>query len=122
MRTILAIAAALLAVGLSLPARADVDWNKVAEALGKAGTATPSGVYRVGLPRTDLHVMLDGVELKPTLALGSWLAFKSLGATATVMGDLVLTEAEVSPVMMKLTDVYAHSWPRRSDQAGRSPS
>ena len=104
MRAAPVIAVALLAIGLSLPARADVDWNKVAEALGKAGTATPSGVYRVGLPRTDLHVVLDGVELKPTLALGSWLAFKSLGESAMVMGDLVLTEAEVSPVMMKLTE------------------
>jgi hypothetical protein len=104
MRTTLAIAAGLLSVGLSLPARADVDWNKVAEALGKSGTATPSGVYRVGLPRTDLHVVLDGVELKPTLALGSWLAFKPMGDSAMVMGDLVLTEAEVNPVMLKLTE------------------
>jgi hypothetical protein len=104
MRAIPIIGAALIAVGLSLPARADVDWSKVAEALGKAGTATPSGVYRVGLPRTDLHVMLDGVELKPTLALGSWLAFKSMGDSAMVMGDLVLTEAEVNPVMLKLTE------------------
>jgi hypothetical protein len=104
MRTIPTIAAALLAVGLSLPARAEVDWNKVGQALGKPGTVTPSGVYRVGLPRTDLHVMLDGVELKPALALGSWVAFKSMGESAMVMGDLVLTEAEVSPVMLKLTE------------------
>ena len=104
MRTIPIVAAALFAVGLSLPARAEVDWNKVGQALGKSGTITPSGVYRVGLPRTDLHVMLDGVELKPALALGSWLAFKSMGASAMVMGDLVLTEAEVSPVMLKLTE------------------
>ena len=95
---------AILTVGLSLPARAEVDWTKVAEALGKSGTVTPSGVYRIGLPRTDLHVTLDGVGLKPALALGSWLAFKSTGSSAMVMGDLVLTEAEVSPVMMKLTE------------------
>ena len=104
MRTLAMIAAALLTVGLSLPARAEVDWTKVAEALGKSGTVTPSGVYRIGLPRTDLHVTLDGVGLKPALALGSWLAFKSTGSSAMVMGDLVLTEAEVSPVMMKLTE------------------
>ena len=104
MRTLAMIAAALLTVGLSLPARAEVDWTKVAQALGKSGTVTPSGVYRIGLPRTDLHVTLDGVGLKPALALGSWLAFKSTGSSAMVMGDLVLTEAEVSPVMMKLTE------------------
>jgi biotin operon repressor len=83
---------------------AESDWNKVADALGKAGTETPSGVYRVGLPRTDLHVTLDGVELKPTLALGSWLAFEPMGGDAMVMGDLVLTEAEIEPVMKKLAE------------------
>ncbi len=104
MRALPVVAAALVAVGLALPARAEVDWTKVAEALGKAGAVTPSGVYRIGLPRTDLHVMLDGVELKPTLALGSWLAFKSAGDGAMVMGDLVLTETEVNPVMLKLVE------------------
>ena len=50
----------------------------------------PGGVYRVGLPRTDLKVTLDGVEIKPGFALGSWLAFKPMGNEAMVMGDLVL--------------------------------
>jgi biotin operon repressor len=104
MRAIPLVAAALLAVGLALPAHAEVDWTRVAEALGKSGTTTPSGVYRVGLPRTDLHVTLDGVELKPTLALGSWLAFKWAGDGAMVMGDLVLTETEVNPVMLRLVE------------------
>jgi biotin operon repressor len=60
------------------------------------------GVYRVGLARTDLHVTLDGVELKPAFALGSWLAFEPMGDQAMVMGDLVLTDTEVSPVMQRL--------------------
>ena len=83
---------------------AENDWSKVAAALGKSGTEMPGGVYRVGLPRTDLHVTLDGVAIKPTLALGSWLAFQSNGDVTMVMGDLVLTEAEVSPVMKKLAE------------------
>jgi len=62
----------------------------------------PGGVYRVGLPRSDLHVILDGVALKPTLALGSWLAFAPMGNKTVVMGDLVLTENEIGPVMTKL--------------------
>ena len=83
---------------------ADADWAKVAEALGKSGTEMAGGVYRVGLPRTDLHVTLEGVEIKPTLALGSWLAFQGKGDTAMVMGDLVLTEDEVNPVMKRLAE------------------
>src|SRR5580700_6867559 len=58
---------------------AETNWNKVAAALGKSGTEMPGSVYRVGLPRTDLHVTLDGVQLKPTFALGSWLAFRADG-------------------------------------------
>ena len=95
--------AMLAAVATSTPAGA-ADWTKVADALGKSGTEMPGGVYRVGLPRTDLHVTLDGVRIKPTLALGSWLAFQPRGDQAMVMGDLVLTEAEVNPVMKKLTE------------------
>jgi hypothetical protein len=97
-----ATAAAAIAF-LSLPAAAaDTDWHKVAAALGKSGTEMPGGVYRVGLPRTDLHVTLDGVELKAGFALGSWLAFRPEGNATMVMGDLVLTETEIAPVMSKL--------------------
>jgi hypothetical protein len=76
----------------------------VGEALGKTGTEMPGGVYRVGLPRTDLKVSLDGVLLKPSLALGSWLAFQPMEGKAIVMGDLVLTESEITPVLTKLTE------------------
>jgi hypothetical protein len=86
-----------------LPAAA-ADWGKVADALGKPGAEMPGGVYRIGMPRTDLHVTLDGVAIRPTLALGSWLAFRGEGTATMVMGDLVLTEAEISPVMKKLTE------------------
>jgi hypothetical protein len=95
------------ALCIMLPAAAgaaEADWTKVADALGKSGTEMPGGVYRVGLPRTDLHVKLDGVDIKPTLALGSWLAFQGRGGATMVMGDLVLTEDEVGPVMKKLAE------------------
>jgi hypothetical protein len=74
----------------------------VGQALGKAGVAAPGGIYRVGLPRTDIKASLDGVELKPGFALGGWLAFEKMGDQGMVMGDLVLTENEVNPVMTKL--------------------
>jgi hypothetical protein len=97
--TSLALAAALL---LSFPAcAASTDWNKVDAALGK--TATVSGeVHRYGLPRSDLHVTLDGVAIKPALALGDWVAFAPMHGEAMVMGDLVLLDTEITPVMTRL--------------------
>src|SRR5207302_5905673 len=62
----------------------------------------PGGVYKIGLPRTDIKATLDGIELKPGFALGGWLAFEKAGAQSMVMGDLVLTADEVNPVMEKL--------------------
>lgn len=79
------------------------DWRSVlASVLGKPGVEMPGGVFRVGLPRTDLQVTLDGVALRPGFALGSWLGFHEHGAQILVMGDLVLLESEVAPVMRRL--------------------
>jgi Domain of Unknown Function (DUF1259) len=101
--SILGMLSALTVVLPSMAMAANSDWQPVGEALGKPGQEMPGGVYRVGLPRTDLHVKLDGVDIKPALALGGWLAFKKTGGNeAMVMGDLVLTEDEVNPVMTKL--------------------
>lgn len=104
MRTLPAVFLAALGFGLtgSGPASAETpEWQKVGEALGKTGTELPGCVYRVGLPRTDLKVSLDSVQLKPSLALGSWLAFQKMEDKATVMGDLVLTDSEITPVLTK---------------------
>jgi hypothetical protein len=59
-------------------------------------------VHRYGLPRSDLNVSLDGVAIKPGFALGGWVAFEPMGDKAMMMGDLVLTESEINPVMGKL--------------------
>jgi hypothetical protein len=94
---------AVLGLVFSGPAMAAEAWQQeIATGLGKPGTEMPGGVYRVSLPRTDLKVTLDGVEIKPSLALGSWLAFGATGNEVTVMGDLVLTEDEVGPVLQRL--------------------
>src|ERR1700732_847470 len=95
----------LLAV-MAFPAlakAADIDWKKVDAAMGK--TAIVSGeVHRYGIPRSDLHVTLDGVAIKPALALGGWVSFAPMHGEAMVMGDLVLLDTEITPVMTKLLD------------------
>ncbi len=96
----IAVVAAMAAPALA----ADRDWSDVGKALGKEGATQPGGVYRVSLPRTDLKVTLDGVAIKPGFALGGWLAFEPTGDQAMVMGDLVMTQDEINPVMKKLED------------------
>ena len=83
----------------------NADWHRtVDDALGKPGAEQPGGVWRVALPRTDLKVTLDGVQIRPGFALGSWLAFHEHGQELMVMGDLVLLETEVAPVMRRLAE------------------
>jgi hypothetical protein len=105
-RSAIDCAALAFAAVLAIPAiAADDGWQaQTGQALGKTGSAVAGGIYRVGLPRTDLKVTLDGVELKAGFALGSWLAFEKMGDSGMVMGDLVLTMDEVSPVMKKLLE------------------
>ena len=95
-----------LVATLSIPTvvnAAEIDWKNVDAALGK--TAAVSGeVHRYGLPRSDLHGALDGVAIKPALALGGWVSFAPVHGEAMVMGDLVLLETEITPVMTKLLD------------------
>src|SRR5579871_1159038 len=79
-----------------------IDWSKVDQAMDKSGTEQPGGVHKYSLPRSDLKVSVDGVALKPALALGSWLAFQPAGNGAMFIGDLVLTDREISPVMGRL--------------------
>jgi len=103
--SVVSFSAAALAFGLSNPAAAaEGEWDAVAKAIGRPGTEMPGGVYRVGIGRSDLTVTLDGVQIKPGLALGSYLAFQKAGKEAMVMGDLVLLQEEVNPVMKKLIE------------------
>lgn len=102
MKRSLTLLTLVAAVALPVLAKAaDIDWKEVDAALGK--TAAVSGeIHRYGLPRSDLHVTLDGVAIKPALALGGWVAFAPMHNEAMVMGDLVLLESEINPVMTKL--------------------
>ena len=93
---------AVIAATMSAGAQ-EIDWKKVDAALGRKPTVT-GDVHRYGFPRTDLSVTLDGVVIKPALALGGWVAFKPAHGGAMVMGDIVLLETEINPVMSKLVE------------------
>jgi len=93
---------AMTTIGTAASAQ-DIDWKKVDEALGRTAAVT-GDVHRYGFPRSDLTVTLDGVAIKPALALGGWAAFKPMQGGAMVMGDLVLLETEINPVMAKLIE------------------
>lgn len=81
------------------------DWATVEQTLGRKGTPQAGGVLKFGLPRGDMHVTVAGILVKPALALGSWVAFSGdEGKENMVMGDLVLAEDEVVPVMRRLED------------------
>src|SRR6476646_4508042 len=97
----------LLALGAILASGSvwaqETDWQQVDAILGRK-PAVSADVHRYGFPRTDLSVTLDGVAIKPALALGGWVAFKPTHGGAMIMGDLVLLETEINPVMAKLME------------------
>jgi len=111
--TTIAIGAAAVAFATVVQAQ-EINWDKVDAALGRKA-AVGGDVHRYGFPRTDLNVTLDGVTIKPGLALGGWVAFKPAHGGAMIMGDLVLLEDEINPVMtamikngLEITAVHNH--------------
>jgi hypothetical protein len=104
MRIIKLLAACGVVLSTAAGAHAQaIDWAKIDGILGRTG-AVGGPVHRYGFPRSDLQVTLDGVTIRPTLALGGWVAFQPMGNMAMVMGDLVLLQTEVNPVMAKLIE------------------
>jgi hypothetical protein len=104
MRIMLLLVASIFAASFATVATAqEIDWQKVDDAFGRK-PAISGDVHRYGFPRTDLIVTLDGVTIKPALALGGWVAFKPAHGGTMVMGDLVLLETEINPVMLKLIE------------------
>jgi hypothetical protein len=109
------LVSAVLALA-AMPASAQqIDWGKVDAAFGRKAATVSGDVHRYGFPRSDLSVTLDGVALKPGFALGGWVALKPAHGGAMVMGDLVLLETEINPVMsalinngLEITAVHNH--------------
>src|SRR5580700_7676303 len=105
MRVIKLLAACGVILSMAGTAHAQaIDWAKIDGILGRTG-AVGGAVHRYGFPRSDLQVTLDGVTIRPTLALGGWVAFQPMGTNmAMAMGDLVLLQTEINPVMAKLIE------------------
>ena len=96
-------------ISASVAQSQEIDWQKVDEAIGRKPAVVSGDVHRYGFPRTDLNVRLDDVGIKAVLALGGWVAFKgmsggAMSGQAMVMGDLVLLETEIKPVMTKFVE------------------
>ena len=109
------LVATVIIAGPGLAGAVDPDWKAVEQALGKTGQLQTGDVFRIGMPRTDLTVTVKGVPVKAPFALGSYAAFKQIGSQAMVMGDLVLLDQEVPPVMsglfaggLEVTAVHNH--------------
>ena len=100
----LLVTAGAICASTSMASAQAIDWQKVDDALGRKPAVVAGDAHRYGFPRTDLNVTLDGVTIKPALALGGWVAFKPMHDDAMVMGDLVLLETEINPVMTKLIE------------------
>jgi hypothetical protein len=99
-----AVGTLLAGIVAPLPASPENAWDAVDAILGAAGKDLPGDVHRYGWPRSDLQVTVGAIRVEPALALGSWAAFKKTGAgaDAVTMGDLVLLEPELEPVIGEL--------------------
>ena len=101
----LKVAGCIVSLSLSLTLMAQENaWKDVDAAMGRTGQMQAGGVYKYSMSRRDLKVTKEGITIAPGLALGSWVAFQKMEDQAMLMGDLVLTEDEVEPVMLSLQE------------------
>jgi hypothetical protein len=119
--------AALPALIATLPtaihAQAAASWAPVEQILGRTAVPQAGGVMRFNFPRRDLRVMVGVVQVKPSFALGSWVAFKRMpNGQAMAMGDLVLTESEIDPVISSLQQGGIEQTALHNHLLGASPS
>ncbi len=96
-------------------------WEPVEKAIGKNGTLSPDGIFRISFLRTDLNVTIGSIRLNPAMGLDSWVAFQRMGDHAMLMGDLVLTEDEIGPVRDKLLGAGMNVTAIHNTLIGESP-
>jgi hypothetical protein len=100
--TTLIVGAATCVMATQVRGQQAIDWKAVETAMGRPAVTQPGDVYRFNFPRGDMRVTAAGVEIKPALALGGWVAMKAAQGGAIAMGDLVLAENELNPVVSRL--------------------
>src|SRR6185503_20602543 len=93
---------ALRSGGAVSPVADSVNWKAVDSLVGRPSIVQPGDVHRFNFPRSDLHVTVAGVSIKPAFALGGWVAMQAVTGGVVAMGDLVLTEDEITPVIKRL--------------------
>ena len=121
MHIVFAITAVLLAAPAH-PHSAALDTAKIEQLTGAKGRMNAAeGVFKVSVPRSDLHVTVGGVKLTPASGLTSWAAFTPAGANVMVMGDIVLTEDQVDPVMGVALEVGLEVTALHNHFLGESP-
>lgn len=118
----LSLALVIAALPRSAAAQAvPAGWPAVDSAIGRAGSAADGGVRKYTFPRRDLTVTVGDVAVMPALALRSWVAFSGTPASALLLGDLVLLEREVTPVITTLERQGVHATALHNHLAGESP-
>jgi len=103
------------------PASTGLDTAQIEQLTGAKGALDPAGVFKVSVPRRDLSVTSGGVRLTPPMGLTSWAAFQREGQAAIVMGDMVVTENQVSPVMSAALDAGLEVTALHNHFLGESP-
>jgi len=96
----LAVSALVWSVAVSVPGEARLDTASIERLTGVKGELNEKeGVFKVSVPRSDLDITVAGVRMTPPLGLTSWAAFHKAGSQTMVMGDMVVLEDQVNPVM-----------------------
>lgn len=101
-RLLTAMGAVLFFLTAAAPASPALDTSAIQNAIGLTGKMMPGGIFRVSIPRDDLHVTVDRIRLKTALALGGYAVYEPLQQGALVMGDLPLLQSEVDSVQRDL--------------------
>jgi uncharacterized protein DUF1259 len=98
--TVWVIVVMIVGWGIVRAADTALDTAKIEQLTGGKGELNvQEGVFKVSVPRTDLVVTAAGVKMTPPMGLTSWAAFQQIATQTIVMGDIVLLEDQVNPVM-----------------------